>query len=65
MISSKSSGHELNAKIDAAFRHAAAKVIQQARFTGTPIIIWRDNRVTEISPDEAEQMLKDDLAKDH
>lgn len=53
-------GHEehddLTAKADAAFRQAALKVIQRKRQYGTPIVIWRDNRVEEISPDSAEMI---------
>jgi hypothetical protein len=39
----------LSDKAKAAFEQAAAKVIERAKQTGTPIIVWKDNRVTELS----------------
>jgi hypothetical protein len=47
------------AKADAAFRQAADKVVQAARQTGTPIIIWDHDRgqIRAISPDEAQRQL--------
>ncbi len=49
----------LTAKIEAAGRQTAAKVVQLARQTGTPIIIWDHDRheVRAISPDEALEQL--------
>ncbi len=38
--------------------HAGAlEAIKQARRTGTNLVIWRDGKVVEITPDEAETML--------
>jgi len=48
----------LTAKAEAAFRQATAKIIERARQTGTPIIVWRDDRVTELSAEEAEALLR-------
>jgi hypothetical protein len=47
------------AKADAAFRHAATKVVQIARQTGTPIIIWDHDlgEIRSISPEEAEEQM--------
>lgn len=48
---------ELAIKTDAAFLVAARKVIEDARRAEDGVLIWRDERVTEISCEEAEQML--------
>lgn len=42
----------LSDKAKAAFEQAAAKVVERAKQTGTPVIIWRDDRVSEVSPDQ-------------
>jgi hypothetical protein len=39
-------------KADAAFRRAAAEVIERARQTGTPIILWENGRIVKRSWDE-------------
>jgi hypothetical protein len=39
----------LSDKAKAAFEQAAAKVIERAKQTGTPVIVWKDNRVSELS----------------
>lgn len=44
-------------KVDAAIRQAAYKVIQRAKETGTPVIIWEDDQIKEIPPDEMEMRL--------
>jgi hypothetical protein len=41
-------------KADAAFRKAAFKVIQRAKQTGTPVVIWEDGEIKEIPPEEIE-----------
>lgn len=41
-------------KVDAAFLQAARKVIQVARQTGTPIVVWEEGHVKEISADRVE-----------
>ena len=41
----------LSEKAKAAFEQAAAKVVERARQTGTPVVVWKDNRVSEVSPD--------------
>ena len=43
---------ELTEKANAAFRIAAAKVVQRARLTGTPVIVWEDGRIKAIPPEE-------------
>lgn len=42
----------LSEKAQAAFKEAAKKVIERAKQTGTPIVVWKDNRVSELSPDQ-------------
>ena len=37
-----------------ALRDAVGKVIQEHKRLGRPLIIWRDGKVVEISPEEAE-----------
>jgi len=40
--------------------HAGAlEAIKQARRYGTNLAIWRDGKIAEITPDEAEAMLKE------
>jgi hypothetical protein len=40
--------------VDAAFEQAAARVIQEAKQSGTPVIIWKDGRVRAVPCDELE-----------
>jgi hypothetical protein len=42
---------------DAAFREAMAEVIERARQTRTPVIVWEDGRVVEYSADEMEKRI--------
>lgn len=42
----------LTEKADAAFPQAMVKVIEKAKQTGTPIIIWENGQVKEVSPHE-------------
>jgi hypothetical protein len=37
-------------KADAAFQQAAYKVIQRAKQTGTPVVIWEDDQIMEVPP---------------
>jgi hypothetical protein len=45
----------LTEKANAAFRRAAAKVIERARRTGTPVIVWEQGLVRELSVEELER----------
>ncbi len=45
-------------KADAAFREAAIIVIERARQTNTPVIVWEDGRVVEYSADEMERRIR-------
>ena len=53
-MSEKANYDALTSKVEAAARQAATKVVQRARQTGTPIILWEDNQVKEIRADEIE-----------
>ena len=55
----QSTGQTFRAKIEAACRQAAARVVRLAMQTGTPVITWDPERgeVLPISPDEAEERL--------
>jgi hypothetical protein len=44
---SESIGSTLAEKADDDFRRAAAKVIERARQTGTPVIVWENRQVVE------------------
>lgn len=44
----------MTAKADAAFRLAASEVIQRAKQTDTPIIVWEEGRIKEIPADQFE-----------
>jgi len=39
---------------DAAFRQAAAQVVRRAQQTGTPLIVWEQDRLQSIMPEENE-----------
>jgi hypothetical protein len=41
-------------KADAAFQQAAYKVIQRAKQTGTSVVIWEDDQIKEVLPEEIE-----------
>jgi hypothetical protein len=42
----------LTEKAEAAFQQVARKVVERAKQTGTPIVVWKDGRVTELSPEQ-------------
>jgi len=54
---SDGSGYSMREKADAAFLQAAVKVIEHARQTGTPIIVWEDGRIVERTWQEMEQAI--------
>ena len=60
-MSNENSGHKLVEKATAAFRHAALDVIEIARRTGTPVIVWEDGQIVHWTPDEAERRLAQKL----
>jgi hypothetical protein len=53
----------LVAKADLAFEDACRKVIDRARASKTEIVIWRDGKMIELTPDEATRELETNLSK--
>jgi len=51
---SAETGKDLTEKANAAFRQAAAKVVERARQTGTPVIVWENGQIVERSAEELE-----------
>lgn len=47
----RKSRQELTELADAAFRQAAKQVIELARRTGTPVILWEDGKIKEVAPE--------------
>lgn len=47
---------DLTEKANAAFRQAAAKVVQQARLSGTPVIVWQDGQIKAIPPEQLKHL---------
>ncbi|MBL7211159.1 MAG: hypothetical protein ISS61_02135 [Desulfobacteraceae bacterium] len=41
-------------KVDRAIRQAAEKVLERAKQTSTPVVIWEDEQIREVPPEEAE-----------
>jgi len=54
MNTKNSQNESLSCKADAAFRQAAKKVIQQAKETATPVVVWEAGKVKEIPADQIE-----------
>jgi hypothetical protein len=46
-----SDGESIAAMAEAALRQAARKLVQEARRTGTTLVVWKDGRVQEIPGD--------------
>lgn len=55
----------LTKNADLAFVDACQHVIARARAAGTEIVIWRDGKMVELTPDEAAEELATNLAKRH
>jgi hypothetical protein len=47
----------LTEKADAAFRQAARKIIQQARQTDTPIIVWENGHIKTITKEHFDALM--------
>ena len=41
-------------KIDGAIRQAAEKILERAKQTRTPLVIWEDNQIKEVPPEKME-----------
>jgi len=52
MIDQTKTNGTMSEKANAAFEQAAAKVVERARQTGTPIIVWADDHVSEVLPEQ-------------
>ena len=51
-------------KVDGAIRQAADKVLERAKKTGTPVIIWEDDQIKEIPPEELELKMPEKTQRD-
>ena len=51
-------------KVDGAIRQAADKVLERAKKTGTPVIIWEDDQIKEVPPEELELKMPKKMAHD-
>lgn len=49
----KRSDQRMTKLADAAFQRAAERVIERAEDAGTPVIVWKNEEVTELEPREA------------
>ena len=58
----KTSDRTLTKLADAAFEQAAQKVIERAQQSGTPVIVWEDETVKEVEP---QQGRNGELSKSH
>ena len=52
----------LGDKANAAFRQAVSKVVQRAKQTGTPVVVWEEGHVKELPPDEITETPKEKQA---
>ena len=52
MIENNKDNRSLSDKANAAFEQAATKVVEKAKQTGTPVIVWEDDHVQEVSPEQ-------------
>lgn len=57
MIKPNDNTGSLSEKADAAFEQASQKVIERARQTQTPVVIWEDGRIVQV-PSEVMQQAK-------
>lgn len=55
MINKQNETDALTEVADAAFEATAKDVIEKARQTGTDVVIWENNEIVEVSPDDIER----------
>ena len=55
MIEPTKSKGSLFEKAEAAFEQATRKVLERASQTGTPVVVWEDEHVIELPPEQAAQ----------
>lgn len=48
MIEPNKTHESLSVKAEAAFQRVAVKVVDRARQTGTPVVVWKDDHVIEL-----------------
>ncbi len=51
-------------KVDGAIRQAAEKILERAKQTRTPLVIWEDNQIKEVSPEKMERRIATRLASE-
>jgi len=44
-------------KVDGAIRQAARRVLETAKQTGTPLVIWENDQIKEVPPEEMEMRM--------
>jgi ABC-type sugar transport system substrate-binding protein len=54
----KSTEQPLTKLADGAFEQAAKKVIERAKESGTPVIVWEDESVKEVEPRKVPKIRK-------
>ena len=57
MIGKQHNDLSMSEMADAAFAATAEQVLKRARQTGTDLVLWRNDRVVRISPDEYQREL--------
>ncbi|MEQ1829773.1 MAG: hypothetical protein ABL921_27670 [Pirellula sp.] len=62
-MTNNSEADSLAIKVQLAFEDASHRVIERARAANTKVVIWRDGAIVRLTPDEAEQELATNLAK--
>lgn len=63
-MSQNDKNDSLSEKADAAFRQASAKVVQRAKQTGTPVVVWDEGHVKELETEQLETSGTDQKTKD-
>ena len=58
MIQQIDTNSSLVDKANAAFQTVAMRVVERAKATSTPVIIWRDGKCVSVSPDDAELFMQ-------
>jgi hypothetical protein len=58
MIQQTDRNDSLADKANAAFQTVAVRVVERAKATSTPVIIWRDGKCVSVSPEDAEQFMQ-------
>lgn len=59
MIGKQHNDRSMSEMVDAAFAATAQQVLKRARQTGTDLVLWRNDRVVRISPDEYQRELEE------